>query len=165
MPLFISDEQLQAIAEAARKGGYQAGFSDGQREGAATAQAELLQALIQFRVFFEVELGRRDYLPHPTDLPDLLEQLYNILRDAKSRWECAERRFESYQREHNPETWQTLQADLKDRQLMVDALQEELDSVNKQLVGAQARTAQLERKNRELERVIAGPAEHPGPGK
>jgi len=78
------------------------------------------------------------------------------VRDAKRRWERAEQKLEAHQRDYNPETWKALADELKQSQYFEEGLAEELANANKQLEAARQYSRGLEKKIRELERVIAG---------
>jgi chromosome segregation ATPase len=86
----------------------------------------------------------------------LIDQLNCVVRDAKRRWERAEQKLEAHQREYNPATWKALSEALQNSQFLEEGLAEELADAKQQLEAARQYCRGLEKKIRELERVIAG---------
>lgn len=156
MPFFITNEAINELAAEARRIGFQEGYSDGQRFGEQSEHAQCLEIGYRFRVGFEVELNQTQLLPRPANFLTLIDQLNSIVRDAKRRWERAEQKLEAHQREYNPETWKALADELKQSQYFEEGLAEELSDAKKQLEAARQYSRGLEKKIRELERVIAG---------
>lgn len=156
MPFFISKETIDEVMSKARQIGYQEGYSDGQKFGERSAYAQCLEIGHRFRVSFEVELNQPQLLPRPVNILMLIDQLQSVLRDAKSRWERAEQKLAAHLREYNPETWKALSAELKHSQKVVEGLEDELANAHRQFDSAQQYRRGLEKKIRDLERVIAG---------
>jgi Rad3-related DNA helicase len=156
MPFFISNEAINEMAAKARRIGFQEGYSDGQRFGEQSGQAQCLEKGYRFRVDFEVELNQPQLLPQPANFLTLIDQLNCVVRDAKRRWERAEQKLEAHQREYNPATWKALSEALQNSQFLEEGLAEELADAKQQLEAARQYCRGLEKKIRELERVIAG---------
>lgn len=156
MPFFISNEAINEMAAEAKRTGFQEGYSEGQRFGEQLGYAQCLEIGYRFRVDFEIALNQPQLLPRPANFLTLIDQLNSILRDAKRRWERSEQKLEAHQREYNPETWKALSEALKHSQFLEEGLAEELADAKQQLEAARQYSRGLEKKIKELERVIAG---------
>lgn len=156
MPFFITNEAINEMVAEARRTGFQEGYSDGQRFGEQSGYAQCLEIGYRFRVDFEVELNQPQLLPRPANFMTLIDQLNSIVRDAKRRWERAEQNLDAHERTYNPETWKSLSDELKHSQYVEEGLAEELAEAKQQLEAARQYSRGLEKKIRELERVIAG---------
>lgn len=156
MPFFISNEAIHEMAAEARRIGFQEGYSDGQRFGELSGQAQCLEIGYRFRVDFEIATNQPQLLPRPANFLMLIDQLACIVRDAKRRWERAEQKLEDYQREYNLETWRTISTRYLHCQKAVKDLEDQLLTVRGQLDTAQQYSRSLEKKIQDLERVIAG---------
>lgn len=156
MPLFVSNESLDDLASKARHLGYQEGYSDGQKFGEQSAQAQCLELGFRFRVAFETDLNQPELFPRPATFSILLDQLQRLVKEAKFRWERAEQKLTAYQRDYNQETWKVLSDALLRSQFEVKGLTKELSDARSQLDAAWQYTHNLERKIRDQDLVIAG---------
>lgn len=163
MPLFVSNESMDALASKARQVGYQEGYSDGQKWGEQFAQAQCLELGFRFRVAFEVDLNQPQLMPQPANFTELLNQLLRLVKEAKLRWEALEQKLGAYQRDYNQETWKKLSDSLLHSQDKEKGLVKELLDARSQVNSTLRYTQHLEMKIRSLEmkiheqdRVIAG---------